>query len=161
MSQGEGSSRRRIPGPLVIVTAAAIAWVAAVAVPSLLNAVARGKQRRTMGDMRTIATALERWSMDSRSYLATSRTGEEQRQDLQRILVPTYTRKLPVTDGWGHPFAIVLAATEYTVTSYGRGGVPDSVEPQSVDLGGGTTSFDADIIFSTGSFVQFPDYGGD
>ena len=40
----------------------------------------------------------------------------------------------------------------------GKDGLPDSVSsPGRATPNGGTTSFNADIIFSTGSFVQFPE----
>jgi len=136
-----------------------VAGIAAVVIPSVRDARHRGKQVRTMGDMRTIATSLESYSIDHRDY-PTSRTPPTTALDeITPVLVPTYVKALPRLDGWGRKFELVSTAKEYTIISRGSDGRPDTPDGPSVSPNGGTTSFINDLIFSTGSFAQFPASG--
>ena len=49
----------------LLIVIAIIGILAAIAIPNLLNAVQRGKQKRTMSDMRALATAVEAWAVDN------------------------------------------------------------------------------------------------
>ena len=143
--------------PLKLFLLALVVIVLLLVVPNAMNARDRGKQERTMGDMRTIATALESYSIDAKQYPSMLAVDPAHLAILARQLEPTYAKQVPRADGWGHPLSVVSTPTEYTITSMGKDGVPDSVAPHDVAPHGGTTDFNADIIFSTGSFVQFPD----
>jgi len=72
---------------------------------------------------------------------------------LKPYLEPTYIKKLPLVDGWNTAMVYDCDAvgSEYTVTSYGKDGV------QSGPSSGAFTDFKHDIIFSTGSFVTWPE----
>ena len=48
----------------LLIVIAIIGILAAIAIPNLLNAVQRGKQKRSMSDMRTLATAIESYAVD-------------------------------------------------------------------------------------------------
>jgi prepilin-type N-terminal cleavage/methylation domain-containing protein len=48
----------------LLIVVAIIGIIAAIAIPNLLNAIQRGKQKRTMGDLRTCATANESYSLE-------------------------------------------------------------------------------------------------
>src|SRR5258706_3949914 len=43
----------------LLIVVAIIGIIAAIAIPNLLNAIDRGKQKRTMADMRSVGTAVE------------------------------------------------------------------------------------------------------
>jgi general secretion pathway protein G len=43
----------------LLIVVAIIGIIAAIAIPNLLNAIDRGKQKRTMADLRSIGTAVE------------------------------------------------------------------------------------------------------
>ena len=49
--------------------------------------------KRTMSDIRTIATAVEAFATDENKY--------PQASELKKALEPTYVKELPVKDGWG------------------------------------------------------------
>lgn len=136
----------------LLIVVAIIGIIAAIAIPNLLNAIQRGKQKRTMGDMRTIATANESYSIDNNQYVIQA-AGDV--ASSASSLEPTYVKKMPRNDGWNTTFKYESAGTEYTVQSYGKDKAVGG--GGTVELNGGTTSFANDIIFSTGSFVQFPD----
>src|ERR1700737_417601 len=52
----------------LLIVIAIIGILAAIAIPNLLNAVQRGKQKRTMSDMRALATAVEAYAVDNNVY---------------------------------------------------------------------------------------------
>jgi prepilin-type N-terminal cleavage/methylation domain-containing protein len=52
----------------LLIVIAIIGILAAIAIPNLLNAVQRGKQKRTMSDMRALATAVEAYAVDNNTY---------------------------------------------------------------------------------------------
>ena len=52
----------------LLIVVAIIGIIAAIAIPNLLSAIQRGKQKRTMGDMKTAASALESYNTDQNSY---------------------------------------------------------------------------------------------
>src|SRR4051812_48252497 len=93
----------------LLIVVAIIGILAAIAIPNLLTAMQRSKQKRTMADMRTIATAWEARATDVNKYnaagaitaLATcSKTIDA--TALSGGLVPTYIKLLPLKDGWGN-----------------------------------------------------------
>ena len=49
---------------------AIIGLISAIAIPNLMNAIDQGKQKRTMADMRAIATASEAYRLDNETYPA-------------------------------------------------------------------------------------------
>jgi type II secretion system protein G len=147
----------------LLIVVAIIGILAAIAIPNLLTAMQRSKQKRTMADMRSLATAWEARATDMNKYNAaaalTLPAAAVTPQNLTDNLTPTYIKVLPGKDGWGIPynfladvaFGSATAAQTYMIRSYGKDGLPDGA------LGGATTQFDCDIMYSSGSFVQFPE----
>ena len=136
----------------LLIVVAIIGIIAAIAIPNLLNAIQRGKQKRTMGDMRTVATANESYSIDNNQYYS-SATGNV--SGIATGLEPTYVKRTPSKDGWTQDIQYVASLSEYTVTSFGKNRTLGG--GGSLSAVGGTTNFNNDIMFSTGSFIQFPD----
>jgi type II secretion system protein G len=134
----------------LLIVVAIIGIIAAIAIPNLLNAINRGKQKRTMADMRSIATAIESYSVDWNFYPHTLDTIN----GLIPYITPTYIKKLPTMDGWSRQlqFHSNAAGTNYTILSLGKDGAAET-SPS----GGSTTDFAADIIFSEGRFFQWPE----
>ena len=139
----------------LLIVVAIIGIIAAIAIPNLLNAIQRGKQKRTMGDLRTVATANESYSIDNNQYVLKSSAGAV--STIVTNLEPTYVKKMPNRDGWNTDFQYMTdtAASEYTIMSYGKDKISGGGAAPAPN--GGTTNFKNDIIFSTGSFVTFPD----
>lgn len=124
---------------------------AAIAVPNLLTALNRSAQKRTMADMRTVATAWEARATDLNSYLVESE-GKVPYERLQRALEPTYIKQLPRADGWGNPFEFTAGVQEYSVRATGNDARMDAkIVP------GPTTDFARDIIYGNGTFVAYPE----
>jgi general secretion pathway protein G len=134
----------------LLIVVAIIGIIAAIAIPNLLNAIDRGKQKRTMADIRSIGTAVEAYSVDTNFYPTAANITA-----VQAVLEPVYIKKLPLTDGWNTAMVYEPGATSgagYTVTSYGKGGASGPAQTTSK-----TTDFKADIIFIDGQFVQWPE----
>ncbi len=133
----------------LLIVVAIIGIIAAIAIPNLLNAINRGRQKRTMADMRSIATAIETYSVDYGFYPKSMTAA-----NIENYITPTYIRTLPQADAWrtGWNFESDSAGASYTIISYGK----DSTSG-SVALNKQTTDFSADIAFSNGSFVQWPE----
>jgi type II secretion system protein G len=148
----------------LLIVVAIIGILAAIAIPNLLTAMQRSRQKRTMADMRSLATAWEARATDTNSYSAAgglswpaSTAGFV--DTLNTFLSPTYIKKVPVYDGWSQKFAggIGSAGESYAIASYGK--------DKKADVSGTTSSggpiitgdFDCDIVYSDGNFVIYPE----
>src|SRR5438045_5200498 len=121
----------------LLIVVAIIGILAAIAIPNLLTAMQRSKQKRTMADMRSIATAWEARATDVNKYNAagagyTLPTNSVGATSLAGGLTPTYIKTLPQKDGWGVNFAFWTdvawgssssAAQVYAIQSYGKDGI--------------------------------------
>lgn len=150
----------------LLVVVAIIGILAAIAIPNLIVAIQRSKQKRTMVDMRNLATAWEARAIETGRYNAAGGgtvPGIDKTvaiTDLSTALSPTYIRDMPTHDGWGFPLSAFTAndwgagtnSTMYALISPGKDGTISA----TLDLGA-TTSFDCDIVYSNGSFLEYPD----
>ncbi len=136
----------------LLIVVAIIGIIAAIAIPNLLNAIDRGRQKRTMADMRTIGTAMESYAVDNNFY-PKGQSGDVA-STVETYLEPIYVRNVPAEDGWRNAFQAETDANggEYTLQSYGKDGTDGGCVS-----GNTTTSFDEDICFSNGSFTQWPE----
>jgi type II secretion system protein G len=131
----------------LLIVVAIIGIIAAIAIPNLLNAIDRGKQKRSMADIRSIGTSCEEYSIDNNVYpVAANMT------TLAGLVEPVYIRNAPDNDGWGRPFGVASVIGEYTVCSGGKDG-----GACVTDAAGATSSFNDSITFSGGVFVQWPE----
>jgi general secretion pathway protein G len=133
----------------LLIVVAIIGIIAAIAIPNLLNAINRGRQKRSMSDMRTIATATEAYAVDNMFYPEVSTIS-----GLTTYLRSTYIKSMPIKDGWGSGFQISSSSRSYTIISYGRDKRTDTTSPSTrVE----TQIFDCDINYQNGGFMQYPE----
>ena len=148
----------------LLVAVLIIGIIAAIALGNYMNAIQRAKQKRTMADIRAVATAWEARAVDTRQYNAaayTMPTATLTYDDIATMLIPTYVRTTSRTDGWGHPLDFRVdqalgssaAAALYAIRSPGREGVYQG----DTYNGGPTTEFDCDIVYSGGQFIAWPE----
>ena len=129
----------------LVLTTAILLPVSAAVLILLANVTAeihRSRQKRTMAGLRDWSVALEQ--AHHPGALSFSGTTAE-------IKIRS-AKALPSTDGWGHPYRITIAPGIATITSAGRDGVFES-RP----AGGAITNFSQDLIFSNGTFFQYPE----
>lgn len=139
----------------LLIVVAIIGIIAAIAIPNLINAIQRGRQKRTMGDIRTLSTCVEAYATDWAFY---PRVTDGAVPSLQAFTVPTYLRKLPTSDGWNNPLywggvAATSGGREYTFWS----GAKDGNTSVSVASPGPKTDFNSDIVYTNGTFIQWPE----
>lgn len=132
----------------LLVVIAILGIVSAIAIASLINALDKGKQKRTMADVHSIAEATESYHIDHGFYpkdVAAWAT-------LQTYVSPFFIKAPPVADGWDRSWLALTDpdGTSYTLVSLGKDGV------QSPWTGGMTNRFDCDIVFAEGQFFQWP-----
>ena len=133
----------------LLIVVAIIGIVAAIAIPNLLTALQRGKQKATMGDMKTIGNAIG-------SYMVDNSIAPNALTDIGKF----HIQKVPPRDGWGHVWQYVRGGTgddEYSLGSSGRDTTfvwhTGNTETYTVSS---LSDFDNDIILSNGSFTYAP-----
>ncbi len=126
----------------LLIVVAIIGIIAAIAVPQLMNAMDRGRQRRSMADMRNIATANGTMRVDTGSYAAA----------LANLSASGYMQVTPANDGWGTGYVYTTGADTYTITSLGSNGVAAPAPPVPWI----NDPYDPDIILTDGQFTQAP-----
>jgi type II secretion system protein G len=152
----------------LLIVVAIIGIIVAIAIPNLLNAIQRAKQKRTMADMRSAGTAAEAYAVDFNHYPAaaavtlpsglnfpTSSFGAlGQAASFNIQVAPTYIRVLPLVDGWSSWYLYKSSGTNaqhYAILSAGKDGAPTAPAGNFE-----TTNFNEDIVFADGQFLQYP-----
>jgi len=133
----------------LLIVVAIIGMVAAIAIPALTSSIQRARQKRTVAELRSIATAVSSYAID---YSYMPRVGPGNASILAPYLVPTYVKTMPGLDGWQRPIVYEANELEYTLWSFGADGLQQPGPPAGV-----ATTFSADIVVSNGVFVQWPD----
>jgi type II secretion system protein G len=144
----------------LLIVVAIIGILAAIAIPNLLTAMQRSRQKRTMADIRTIATAWEARATDVNQYTAAGALSwpatTASASSLSTMLAPTYVKNVPVYDGWSNGIQVGSRVDSYSIQSMGADKTKNTTVTSSASAIT-TQNFDCDIIFSDGSFVQYPE----
>ncbi len=139
----------------LLIVVAIIGIVAAIAIPNLLTAVQKSKQKATMGDMKAIGTAVESYVTDN--YLAPT--------DLTAAgfggagIRSFHMKKFPDEDAWGNTWTYIRNTSIRDVYSIGapcRDGAFDGFDQEGSYITNSLEDFGNDIIFSVGVFVYGP-----
>ena len=144
----------------LLIVVAIIGIIAAIAIPNLLVALQKGKQKATMGDMKTLGTALESYVTDW-SFVPQVATVVDLR-GAGNGLVPFHVKFFPTTDAWGFAFIYehgiigMSDADFYSLTSYGRGGQLGVAVLGTFYECTAIGDFDNDIVYYNGSFTYGP-----
>ena len=150
MSEQPDSLRRQSGFTLVeiLVVLTIAAMIAALAVLSVPYALDKARQRSTMTDMRSIASAIESYMLDHEAPPAVNDIVE-----LAALLVPRHAPLLPTHDHWGHRYQYsVRGARGYTIESWGK----DGVSGEHISLAT-KFDFDRDIVLVDGQFTAAPE----
>lgn len=147
-----------IVGGLIVIAIAGI--VSAIAIPNLLTAMQRSKQKRTIAGIRSIAVAVEAYKTDNGSYPSATSIDA-----LAPLISPKYISKVPPIDGWGHPLMYFCYEQQdgrcagFVVGSAGKDGMFEHSEPRQYveSPQGATTNFNCDLIYANGEFIEYPE----
>jgi general secretion pathway protein G len=131
----------------LLIVVAILGALAAIVVPNLVHSLHSARQKRTMAAMRNLAQGVEAYELDWGLF---PNYGSVPLSALASDL-SMYVKPLDPNDGWKRPYWYDSSGETYTLTSYGSDGELDSFHPL-----GATATFDADILFASGGFVQWP-----
>ncbi len=158
----------------LLIVVAIIGIIAAILIPNLIDSLQKGKQKRTMGDMRNTGTCWMSWLTDqigagaagtkARTYdIAATGLTQITASELLTSLYQTqqffYCQEVPAVDGWGNPMEYrlnsqLLAANVMNIRSPGRHG---AFESTVYTIGAFVaTRYDDDIVWADGLFIRYP-----
>lgn len=144
-----------LEGILLVPFTASVGVVAAIAIPNILTATLKGKQKATMGDMKSISMAIEMYITDFGNAPVA-----ESIEELAKKIQPFYIRVLPLKDGWGNMFHYYHGTgaknQEFAIGSGGKDGVFNGWEQTGSYRVSNTNDFDNDIIIANGEFTFSP-----
>lgn len=144
----------------LLIVVSLIGIIAAIAIPNLMSALQKGKQKVSIGDMKTIGTAIEAYIVDN--SMAPGGGTVLIIGDLEPYLANFYLAHLPTVDGWTTPFQYESGAVGgeqafYSIFSYGRDKLPSVIDVANTNYHVDNFSvFDNDICFSNGMFTYGP-----
>lgn len=151
MKKGWGSNNKGFTLVELLVVVAIIGILVAIAVPNLIDALDRAKQRATVAEMRLWGISLQEYYAQVSSYPPPN--GPIQVDPAFRdILVPFTINTLDLDDGWKFRlwYETDISAT-YTIRSCGKDGVCGlGVTPST------WFNFNLDIVLSDGIFINSP-----
>jgi type II secretory pathway pseudopilin PulG len=158
--------------PVVVVVALFGLLFGFIIVPNMYTALQRSRQKQTMADLRTIATAWEARATDTNSYdvdhgYSAAKDGGDfnalhrvRSGDLRRALEPTYVKQFPQRDGWGGEYEFATggydqkgAAQIYTIRSLGS----DHLAERGPYVNRPNTDYKQDIVYTNGEFLLYPE----
>lgn len=128
----------------LLVALVIIALISVIAIINIISTIERGRQKRTMADMRTISIAIETYNIDHSYYPGNGLSMEQ--------FEPFSARVIPLNDGWGNRYRYSTdGRSNYTLESYGR----DETDGDNISF---TTrfEFDHDLVIYNGTFTARP-----
>lgn len=131
----------------LVLLLAVLAGGVLIAYVNLFDAVDRGKQKRTMQDMRTMAETIEVYLRDHPG------TGSARSvRQLNEWLGTTFSE----TDQWCGDYVVRWNGSHYLIRSLGKDGVRDPGQSDENPTPGVTVRFNDDIVFVDGQFWRYP-----
>ncbi|MHC4925669.1 MAG: type II secretion system protein GspG, partial [Planctomycetota bacterium] len=85
----------------------------------------RKRQKRSVAELRSIATAIEAYLIEG--HAAPLGPGIA---SLRRVLQPTFIQELPLRDAWGHPYQYTTYGNSYELRSLGSDGQRETSRPR-------------------------------
>ena len=136
--------------------------IAAIAIPNLLNATQRAKQKRAMAEMSALAAACQSYAADNGRFPDTGHSGDSYYSTvdapaLGSFLAPTYIAQVIEKDPWEHSYLYGVSAdgSEFILICSGSDGTTklDAIPKEHV----GTHCFEDDIVWEDSAFIQSPE----
>ena len=150
----------------LLIVVAIIGIIAAIAIPNLLSAIQRGKQKRAMGEVRSIATAAQSYATDANIFpVLAGNLVALQGSSAASDLCPDYIKAVPNPDPWNtaYRYASTAGGVDFGAASLGKDGSPvecttawTNVTSTSATIVK-TNCFEQDIVWIDDGFVVIPE----
>jgi prepilin-type N-terminal cleavage/methylation domain-containing protein len=138
----------------LLIVVAIIGIVAAIAIPNLLSALQKGKQKATMGDMKTIGNAIGSYETAFGMFpdgINNAGLG---------YLEPHFLKRIMKVDGWNFSWHYTFSGNplpnHYSLGSGGKGGAFSWDHAADYYICISVSDFENDIILSEGMFTYGP-----
>jgi type II secretion system protein G len=147
----------------LLIVIAIIGIVAAIAIPNLIMALQRGKQKATVATLKNIGGAIDSYITNAEFCPHPGSAGAIL-DTIDTTLEPFYIRVLPTKDAWLNDMVYWCGdATDpvnrdsYTVRSYGKDGIATAYDLANHNyVVNSRSGFNTDIIYSNGAFTYGP-----
>jgi general secretion pathway protein G len=145
-----------VAGGCLLVGIAVAGIVAALVIPNFLDATQKAKQKRTVGDVRTIASVLETYRESTGSYPKAASNVE------LAPLLAAHGYQGSLDDSWRHPLRYSClqpagdACASYELSSGGRDGVFEHGPGEYPQEAFEPNAYDSDIVIGDGLFNRWP-----
>jgi type II secretory pathway pseudopilin PulG len=140
---------------ILLPATATLGVVAAIAIPNFITATQKGKQKATMGTLKSISTAIEAYWVDNGVQPEGNSMAE-----LKSKLEPLYIKVLPMKDAWGNDLLYTRGTGDqkdsYFIGSPGKDGIFQGWQQIGFYIAAGVNDFNNDIIISDATFVYGP-----
>ncbi len=160
----------------VLIVVAIIGILAVLLIPNALTAIQKSKQKSTMKDIMSIATAASDYMTDNGEWSMAQSGDISASSEFVLAVTPFYIKFCPVTDSWGEPYKVYLGdfaavrsinsddigPEDFVIESYGRDGLSDGWEYDPADTVDdyytvdGWQAFKNDMVNWNGSWIRTP-----
>jgi general secretion pathway protein G len=151
----------------LLIVVAIIGIIAAIAIPNLLSAIQRGKQKRAMGEVRSIATAAQSYATDANIFpvLVGATFVDMHGSAAASDVCPDYIKAIPHPDPWNtsYQYASNTGGRDFGAASFGKDGTNDvantawaAVTATNATVAK-TNCFEQDIVWIDDGFMVIPE----
>ena len=131
----------------LLIVVSIIGIIASLAIPNLLSATHKSRQKATMADMKNIGTAIEMYMTDHQSAPSTLSDN-----DLKHF----YMKNMPDRDSWGNEWEYQADRDTYFIASSARDSIFLGFDQEGSYKVQSDEDLNNDLIFSNGSFTFAP-----
>ena len=156
----------------LLIVVAIIGIIAAIAIPNLLDAIERSRQKRSTGELKTMATGLQSFSTDFGGYPFAALSDPSVQFVVANyadtggsaVIVPDLIQAIPTGDGWGVPYKFQSGLAGTTTPRLNKGNITEhfciwSTGSDRSD-GGGTGGVIGGVAIAGAWCASVPSRGG-
>jgi type II secretion system protein G len=160
----------------VLIVVAIIGILAVLLIPNAITAIQKSKQKSTMKDILSIATAASDFVLDNGEWTINQSGDIDPSCDFVQAITPFYIKFCPVVDHWGEAYKVYVGfqiavrniqpedvgTDDFLIESYGRDGAEDGWVYDPADPSNDYYTVDSwpafkfDIVNWNGSWIRAP-----
>jgi type II secretion system protein G len=160
----------------LLIVVAIIGILASLLIPNAIAAIQKSKQKSTMKDIVSIATAATDFTTDNGEWPFAQSGDISSNSAFVLALTPFYIKVCPVNDHWGEPYKVYVGdqstvrdiqaddvgTDDFVIESYGRDSITDGWTYDPTDTGDdlyivdGFQAFRNDLVNWNGSWIRAP-----